>query len=62
MDKVRNLRFDRVFTLGTIREFLRYCSIHYDWCDESEVGETEFLECLQKFKNAHPEHAHNVID
>ena len=61
-DKVRNLMIDRVFTRKTINEFLSYCSIHYNWSDESEVEEKKFEECLQGFKHAYPEHMHNVAD
>ena len=57
-DKVCNLMLDRIFTRETTQAFLSYC----EWSYESEVEVEEFEKNLRDFKNAHPGHAHNVVD
>jgi len=53
-----HLMLDRIFTRETMQAFLNYCG----WSYESEVEVDAFEKQLQDFKNAYPQHTHNIVD
>lgn len=49
-----------IYDQRTANAFLKYCQVECGWINEFDVNVEDFKNCLEHFRNEHPEYAHNI--